>query len=136
MDRLEWYRHMVVAAVEELVGRCPSRTAAQIHLTTMAVAMRSGDHVDRDTRRKLKQWTRRHRNKEDEDRLVHLVRTVLAAGDLLQSLEAQATSPTDPVLRNVARLACYLGVDDGIARTLAPGHRSYTEASALALIPA
>ena len=136
MDRLDWYRQMLVAAVEELAGRCATRSAARVHLTTTAQTLRAGGHVDRDTRRKLKQWTRRHGAKDDEGRLIHLVRTVVAAGDLLQSLEAQASSPTDPVLRNVARLACFLEVDDAVARTLAPGRRSYAEAAQRLLIPA
>jgi hypothetical protein len=128
MDRLEWYRLTLLGTTESVAARCGARTAGRAHLINLADHLRSGGHLDRDTRRKLKQWARRYRPKGPEDRLGHLVRTVVAAADLLQSLEAQAASPTTPILCNVARLAHFVGVEDPVVEALVPGQVTYSQA--------
>jgi hypothetical protein len=128
MDRLDWYRRTLIATAETVAYRLGERTAGRAHLRALRLALEAGGFPDRETERRLKQWSRRYRPRSPDDRLGHLVRTVVAASALLQSLEGQHCSPTTPVLRNVARLAHFVGVRDPVVDALAPGQKSYPDA--------
>lgn len=128
MDRNDWYRRTLAETAALLLERTGRRSVARTHLSTVLDRLQAGSHPDRDTRRKLQQWSRRYRPQSADDRLADLVRTLVAADSLLESLEQQGCSPTTPVLRNVARMAHVAGLREPVVEALAPGRLSFAEA--------
>jgi hypothetical protein len=124
---MDWYRRTLIEITEAVAGRCGERTAGHRHLRALARELADGGHASRETRQRLRQWSRRYRPRQAGDTLGRTVGSVVAAAALLESLEKQRSSTTSPVLSNVARLACVVGVADPFAKRLATGRHSYAE---------